>query len=368
MGAVFGALPGNSNSEIAEDQKRGQESRGDEPATEAIIAPPKGDDVATDQRQSQTSLVLRGNKTLDPSAHVVPIKQEVLAPQSVELDKKKQVEESENTPGVFTDKSVADNASLQPVADNAPLQPVADNAPLQPVADNASLQPVVDSAPLQPVADNAPIQVITASPVTKEGLIFSPNTLSVAKGSETAHTEVGGRTERNIQEPSYSAFPDTDPSFVQAEQLSSERSVKAEKIAERTDVGGALGSGILHRHHALEESHQVVSDLRGDTGDSHIDSHLRWEHGDLKNVPDQDQEEDLQGDRDQEQDFENLQDQDLQSDQDLDSEQHFSFIESDNDGERRSYEQCPARNMKVLGYGSVLCFVAIRIKSMACPE
>jgi hypothetical protein len=317
VGAVFGALPGNSNSEIAEDQKRGQESRGDEPVTEAVIVLLQRDDVATDQSQSHTSIMLGGNDKLNLSAHAVPIKQEVLQLESFQFDKKKQFEEGECARQGFADKHVADSAPLQPVADTT----------------------------LQPVAGNAPIQVTTASPATKESLVCSSN------------TEVEGRTECKTQELSCSVFPDADPSVVRTEQLSCEVIVKAEKVAETADVGCALGPDILHPHHALQESHHVASNLRDDIGDEvQIDSHVHWEHGDLKIITDQHQEQDLEIDRDQ----------GLEGDQDLESEQHFSYIESDYDGERRSYEQCPARNMKVLGHGPVICSVAIRIKYGIC--
>ncbi|KAG0623118.1 hypothetical protein M758_3G149800 [Ceratodon purpureus] len=336
VGAVFGALPGNLNTELAEDQKRGQESRGDEPVSEAVITPPKHYDVETDQCQSETSIVLGGNDKLNPSAHVLPIKQEVLQLESVQLDRNKLVEEGEGAPQVFTDKIVADSAPLQPVADTAPLQPVADNAPLQPVADNAPLQPVAGNLLPQPVVGNAPIQGTSASPVTKDKLVCSPNTVLVGKGSETAYTGV----KRKAQELSCSVFPNADPSDLHAEQLRCERSVKAEitdaeKQAETADVGCALGPETLHPHHALQESHRVVSNARDDRGDEgHIGSHVHWEHEDFKkNITEQDHEQGLNSYRDQEQDFDSAQDQDFESDQDLESEQHFSYIESDYDGE-----------------------------------
>lgn len=279
--------------------------------------------------------MLGGNDKLNPSAHVVPIKQEVLELKSVQLDQEKQVEKGEGTPQVFTNKNVAASAPLQPVADNAPLPPV---------------------------ASTASIQVTLASPVTKESFGASPPTFLVVKDSETAQTEVGGRTECKMQELSCSVFPDADPSVVHTELISCERSVKSEK-AETTDVGSAPEAETLHHHHAPQESHQDLSGLRDDTGDKgHVGSHVHWEHRDLNNITDQNKAQDLGNDRDQEQDFESVHDQDLESDQDFESEQHFSYIESDYDGERRSYEQCPARNLKVLGYGSVLCSVAIRMK------
>lgn len=115
MGAVFEALPVNPNVEIVEDQKRGQELQGDE--VEAVMAEleAKGSDleaVLADLRatgvlvdECQTSTVLVGNDKLNLSAQVVPVKQEVLQLPSVPLDRKKEIEEGQCTPQVFTDKN-----------------------------------------------------------------------------------------------------------------------------------------------------------------------------------------------------------------------------------------------------------------------
>lgn len=118
VGAVFGALPGNSNVEVVEDQKRGQESQGDELVLEAVMAAPKVGDVAIDQCQSQTSIMLGGNDKLNLSAQVVPIEQEVLQLPSVQLDRKEQIEEGDGAPQVLSDKNATGGEGFDGAASN----------------------------------------------------------------------------------------------------------------------------------------------------------------------------------------------------------------------------------------------------------
>lgn len=110
MGAVFGALPGNSNVESLEDQKRGQKSQGDELVLEAVISAPKGGDVAIDQ--CQTSMV-PGD---DANAQVVSTEQNVLQLPSVPIDRKEKIGESENV-HVLPDKNAAVSESFSAAAD-----------------------------------------------------------------------------------------------------------------------------------------------------------------------------------------------------------------------------------------------------------
>lgn len=220
--------------------------------------------------------------------------------------------------------------------------------------------------------------------MTETSLVCLPETLLVGTGSETANIEVGGRTEHKTQEPFGTVSLDADPSVVHTEQLSYVPSVKAEKVAETTDIGSTpilhrppvlhiehlsyeqsvkvekvaetadIGCAplveILHRPAVLQETPEVPSKFTDEIGgEGYVGPHEHLKHGGLNSNMDQGQE--LESDADQEHYFESDQDQDLESDQDFESERHFSYIDSDYDGERRSYEQCPARNMKVLGYG-----------------
>jgi len=234
--------------------------------------------------------------------------------------------------------------------------------------------------------------------VTQKSLVCLPETLLIGTGSETAHIEVGEKIEHKTQAPFGSVSLDADPSVVRTEQLAYVQSVKAEKVAETTDIGSTLGAatlhlppvlhteqlsyeqsvkvekvseaadigctlgaGILHRPPVLQESREVASKFSDELGgEGYIDSHEHLKHGGLNSNMDQGQEQDLESDP--EHYFGSDQDQDLESDQDFESERPFPYIESGYDGERRSYEQCPAHNMKVLGYGSVFCSVVIKIE------